>query len=366
MQEFVKFQKKDPAQFYQTLRARVNEYFETNHLSQHANGWMVAKTISMFALYLIPYFAILFGWFPGWSSLAMWAIMGIGLSGIGLAVMHDANHGAYSGRPWVNRLLSYTMDFIGGNSFNWRIQHNFLHHTYTNIYEHDEDIHDKPILRLSPYGKYMKVHRYQHWYALPLYSLATVGWVFDKDFLQLNRYNKTGLTQQQGGSPSREWTKLVLWKLFFLLYAIVLPILLAPAAWYISIIGFFFMLMISGLLITVIFQLAHVVEGPTHHKPHPTGTMENTWAIHQLQTTADFARKNPLITWFVGGLNFQVEHHLFPNVCHVHYKALSEIVKKTAAEFSLPYHDNPTMFRALVSHIRVLKEFGRNPQPSMA
>jgi linoleoyl-CoA desaturase len=366
MQEFVKFQKKDPAQFYQTLRARVNEYFESRRLSQHANGLMVAKTVSMFALYLVPYVAILLGWLSGWGSLFLWALMGIGLSGIGLAVMHDANHGAYSSRPWVNKLLSLSMDFIGGNSFNWRIQHNFLHHTYTNIYEHDEDIHDKPILRLSPYGKYMKIHKYQHWYALALYSLATVGWVFDKDFLQLNRYNKTGMTQQQGGNPGAEWAKLILWKVLFLFYALVLPILIAPTAWYISLIGFFFMLMISGLLITVIFQLAHVVEGPTHHKPDPTGTMENTWAIHQLQTTADFARKNPLVTWFVGGLNFQVEHHLFPNICHVHYKALSEIVKKTAAEFNLPYHDNPTVTKALVSHLKVLKEFGRAPEPVMA
>jgi linoleoyl-CoA desaturase len=361
MQQFVKFPKNDPAQFYQTLRARVNAYFQENHISQHANSTMVLKTLSMFALYLVPYAGLLLGWLDGWSSLLLWFIMGIGLSGIGLSVMHDANHGAYSKYPWVNKLLSYTMDFIGGNSFNWRIQHNLMHHTYTNIYELDEDIHDKPILRLSPYGKYQKIHRFQHWYALPLYSLATVGWVLDKDFVQLNRYNKTGLTQQQGGSPRLEWIKLLGWKAFFFLYLVAIPILVSPNPWYLILLGFLLMLMVSGFLITIIFQLAHVVEGTSHHKPSPTGTMENTWAIHQLHTTADFSRKNPLVTWYVGGLNFQVEHHLFPNICHVHYKALSEIVRKTAKEFNLPYHDNPNMFKAIVSHLKTLKQFGNQP-----
>lgn len=361
MQTFVKFPKKDPTQFYQTLRARVNEYFEGKGLSPHANGKMVWKTVAMFAIYLAPYVALLMGLLSGWSSLLLWVLIGIGHAGIGFSVMHDANHGSYSDKPWVNKLLSFSMDFIGGNSFNWRIQHNFLHHTYTNIYEHDEDIHDKPILRLSPHGKYLKIHRFQHWYAFGLYALSNVGWMIEKDFIQLHRYNKSGLTQQQGGSPSKEWRKLILWKIFFFSYMLAIPILVVPAAWYISVLGFVLFLMTSGLLITVIFQLAHVVEGPTHHAPHPTGTMENTWAIHQLHTTADFSRNSPFITWFVGGLNFQVVHHLFPNVCHVHYKALSKIVRDTAAEFNLPYHYNSNLFKALVSHLRVLKEFGQRP-----
>lgn len=365
-QTFVKFPKKDPTQFYQTLRTRVNDYFQEKNISPNANAKMVVKTISMFAIYLVPYFALLFGWLSGWSSLLLWFVMGLGLSGIGLSIMHDANHGSYSKKKWVNQLLSHTMDLIGGNSFNWRIQHNVMHHTYTNIYELDEDIDDKPILRLSPYGKYLKIHRYQHLYALFLYSLATLGWVIDKDFIQLDRYNKTGLTQQNGGEPAKEWTKLILWKLIFFAYLIVLPLLISPNPWWLILIGFLLMLLVSGFVITVIFQLAHVVEGPSHFKPDPTGTMENTWAIHQLQTTANFSRKNPLISWYVGGLNFQVEHHLFPNICHVHYKALSEIVKKTAQEFNLPYHDNPTIFKALASHLKMLKLFGSSPEPQLA
>jgi linoleoyl-CoA desaturase len=366
MQPFVKFSKKDPAQFYQTLRERVNDYFQQNNISPNANSGMALKTVAMFAIYLVPYFALLLGWLSGWSSLILWVIMGLGLSGIGLSVMHDANHGSYSKSKWINKLLSHSMDFIGGNSFNWRIQHNVMHHTYTNIYELDEDIDDKPILRLSPHGKYLKIHRFQHWYALALYTLATVGWVLDKDFKQLRRYSASGLTQQNGGDPTREWIKLVLWKIFFIGYIIVVPILVAPTAWWLILLGFLIMLMVSGLVITVIFQLAHVVEGPSHHVPSPTGTMENTWAIHQLHSTANFARKNPIISWYVGGLNFQVEHHLFPHICHVHYKNISDIVKKTAAEFNLPYYDYPTMWQALLSHLRELKRFGSQREPAMA
>ncbi|MBK6904489.1 MAG: acyl-CoA desaturase [Saprospirales bacterium] len=365
-QSFVKFPKHDPTQFYQTLRTRVNDYFQENHLSQNANFLMVLKTISMFAFYLVPYVGLLLGWLSGWSSLILWVLMGLGLSGIGLAVMHDANHGAYSKKKWVNNLLSHTMDLIGGNSFNWRIQHNVKHHTYTNIYELDEDIDDKPILRLSPHGKYLKIHRYQHWYALFLYTLATVGWVIDKDIIQLDKYNKAGLTEQNGGKPTAEWVKLIFWKVFFLGYLVAIPILVSPNPWWMILLGFLAMLMVSGFVITVIFQLAHVVEGPAHFKPNPTGTMENTWAIHQLATTADFAKKNPLITWYVGGLNFQVEHHLSPNVCHVHYPKISEIVKKTAQEFHLPYHEYPTMTKALASHLRVLKMFGSQQEPILS
>lgn len=355
----LKFSKNDPAQFFNTLRNRVNDYFQENNLSRNANWKMVAKTISMFAIYLVPYGLLVSGAVEGWYTLLLWAIMGFGLSGIGLSVMHDANHSSYSTKGWINNLLSHSMDFIGGSSFTWKVQHNLFHHTYTNIYEMDEDIHDKPILRLSPHGALKKIHRYQHLYAPLLYTLATLGWVLNKDIEQLKKYEEKGLIKQAGSTYRAEMSKLIGWKIFFYSYILVIPIIFAANPWWMNIIGLLILLLISGFVTTVIFQLAHVVEGPTHHLPAECGTMENTWAIHQLNTTANFARKNPLISWYVGGLNFQVEHHLFPNICHVHYKKISEIVKATAQEFNLPYHEYPTLLSALGSHLRTLKKFGQ-------
>lgn len=360
MKPIVKFATRDPQQFFATLRKRVNTYFEENELAMTSNTQMILKTICMFGLYFIPYALILTGWFPFWMILILCFIMGLGKSGIGFSVMHDANHGAYTRNKTVGTLLGYTMNLIGGSKFTWMVQHNVLHHTYTNIYELDEDVDDKPILRLSPYGKLKSIHRYQHFYAIFLYMLMTLSWVVGKDFKQLRNYNKEGVTQQLGYNPTTQLLILVISKVLYILYMLVIPILVLNIAWWQWLIGFLLIHAVAGVLTATVFQLAHVVEGPTHHKPTEQGSMENTWAIHQLETTANFSRNSRLFAWFIGGLNFQIEHHLFPKICHIHYKAISDIVKKTALEHGLPYHDQRNYLTALGSHFRVLKRLGRN------
>lgn len=353
----LKFQKKDPTQFYATLRQRVNEYFQEHRLQKTGDFRMFLKTAVMFAIYFVPYGLILSGQLSGGVMLLLCVVMGIGAAGIGFSIMHDANHGSYSKYPWLNNLMGHSIEIVGGNQFTWKVQHNMLHHTYTNIYELDEDIDDKPILRLSPYGKWKPIHRFQHLYAFTLYCLATVGWVFRKDFVQVSHYNKRGITEQTGHKPGNELFKLFLSKGIYLGYTLVLPMFFF--AWWQVLIGFLVMHMVCGFIITIIFQLAHVVEGPTHHEPAESGKMDNTWAIHQLETTANFAHRNRILSWFIGGLNYQIEHHLFPNICHIHYRKLSKIVKNTAKEFSLPYHDYPSFWGAFFSHLRVLRQFGQ-------
>lgn len=360
----VKFRNK--AEFFTTLRDRVNAHFEENNLSRTGNRHMVVKTLSMFLIYFVPYFLIVTETLPLWGMWLMCVVMGFGAAGIGFSVMHDANHGAYTRNKRLNEIIGYSINFVGGSAFTWKVQHNFLHHTYTNIHELDEDVADKPILRLSPHGKLLKIHRYQHIYATFMYTLATVGWITKKDFAQLIRYNREGITEKLGYNKTREMIILIGTKLFYYAYLLVIPMLLMDISFGQWLIGFFTMHAVLGLLITAVFQLAHVVEGPTHHEPTLSGKMDNTWAIHQLETTANFARNNKLIGWFVGGLNFQVEHHLFPTICHVHYKDLSEIVSTTANEFDLPYHDQKTFLSAYRSHLRVLKAFGRNEELAVA
>jgi len=355
----VKFARPDTSQFSATLRKNVNRYFQENNLSKNGDHRMVVKTICMYTLYFGPYLLIMLGGFSTWVMAGLCLVMGLGQAGIGFSVAHDAGHGAYSENKFWNKILSYSFNVIGGSSFTWDIQHNVLHHTYTNIYELDEDIHDKPFLRLSPHGKLSGYHKYQHWYGPFLYTLATVSWLTKKDFAQMAHYNSSGLTEKSGHQPRREMIVMVLSKLIYFSYMLVLPILLLPVAWWQVLLGWLLMQMVSGFILTIVFQLAHVVEGPTHHKPVMSGTMENTWAIHQLMTTANFARNNKILSWFVGGLNYQIEHHLFPHICHVHYKNISKIVQKTAEEFNLPYFDQPTFRAAVGSHLRVLKEFGK-------
>ncbi|WP_235297081.1 fatty acid desaturase family protein [Portibacter marinus] len=355
----VKFSRIDPNMFFKTLHTRVNKYFKENQINKSGNYKMVLKTIIMFTLYVVPFLLVLFKVITGFGVLLMFLIMGLGIAGIGLSIMHDANHGSYSKNKMVNKILSYSMNFIGGSSFTWKMQHNLMHHTYTNVYHLDEDIDDKPFLRLSPHGKLKKYHRFQHLYAPLLYALATISWISFKDFKQLRIYNATGLTEKTGYSPLKQSIILVLSKVCYFAIVLVLPIVLG-VKWYFVLPGFILAHLVAGLIITVIFQLAHLVEGPEHHDAMETPEMENTWAIHQLKTTANFSPGNKLITWYAGGLNFQIEHHLFPNICHVHYPQVAKIVRKTVKEFNLPYYENVKFLNAYRSHMKVLKSLG-NP-----
>ncbi len=354
----IKFNTTDRPEFVKELRNRVNSYFKENNRSKHANTNMVVKTIVMISLYFIPYFFILFNVVTNsWLVLSLWTLMGIGMAGIGFSIMHDANHGAYSKNKNVNKYLGYLINLVGGSVVNWKIQHNVLHHTYTNIANHDEDI-DGPLMRFAYEIKRHKVHRFQQFYAWFLYGLITISWSIKKDFIQLKRYKKKDLIKTQNITYNKAFIRLILAKLFYISYVLVIPIIFSSQLWWLTLIFYFIMHFVCGFILSVTFQLAHVVSETEFPEPSKDGKMENSWAIHQLYTTANFARKNLPLSWFVGGLNFQIEHHLFPNICHVHYRKISKIVKATAKEFDLPYYQN-TLIGALVSHAKHLSKLGK-------
>jgi linoleoyl-CoA desaturase len=288
-------------------------------------------------------------------------VMGIAVGGIGLSVMHDANHGAYSQKQWVNNLLGLSLNIVGGNAFNWKVQHNVLHHTYTNIHDVDEDISPRGVLRLCPHGEWRSFHRFQHLYAWFFYGLMTLVWVLVKDYVRIVKYQKDGLVKKQKASLSMEWTVLVSSKIIYVLYILVIPALVLSVTWWQVIIGFLVMHYIAGFILAIIFQPAHVIDGTEYPLPDANGKIDNSWAIHQLHTTTNFANKNRLLSWYVGGLNFQVEHHLFPGVCHVHYRKIAKIVESTAREFGLPYKAEPTFIGALRAHARLLRQLGQKP-----
>ena len=263
----------------------------------------------------------------------------------------------YSKSKRVNTILGYVIHLIGGSATNWKLQHNVLHHTYTNISGMDEDLDSDPLMRFSPNQKRKKFHRFQHIYAWFLYGLMTISWILDKDFLQLFRYKRKGLLSLQKINFGKALTFLIFSKLFYYGYVLVLPLIFA-SSWWTALVGFFIMHFIAGFVLAIVFQCAHVVEHADYPKPMDSGNMEHNWFAHQLHTTANFGSRSRFFSWFVGGLNFQVEHHLFPNICHVHYRKLSPIVKKTAEEYGLPYHSFATFFEALSCHTRQLKKLG--------
>lgn len=353
---------KDRQDFFVTLNKRVNDYFKSNNISRHANIEMIAKTVFMFALYFVPFVLMLTGVVSGtWPMIGMCVLMGAGTAGIGLSIMHDANHGAYSGKPWVNNLIGYSLNVVGGNAFNWKIQHNVLHHTYTNVYDADEDISPRGVLRMSPYSEWKAMHRFQHVYAWFIYGLMTFVWVLFKDVIRLISYHKDGLIKKQNANVTQEIVILVVTKLIYLGYIFTLPMVILDLSFWTVFAGFCIMHYVAGFILAVIFQPAHVIEGTEYFEPDTEGNLENNWAIHQLHTTTNFANKSRLFSWYVGGLNFQVEHHLFPNICHVHYRKIAPIVESTAKEFGVPYKSAETFLDALVGHGRLLRELGKRP-----
>jgi len=345
--------------FYKDLKKRVSLYFKNNNISRFGNSSMFIKTIFMLSLYLVPYILILTVVSNTWLSLLLWTVAGFGMAGVGLSVMHDANHGAYSKHAFINKTFGFLSNMVGGSDINWRIQHNVLHHTYTNIDGMDEDIDVDGLMRFSPNQERLKIHRYQHIYAWFLYGLLTINWFFRKDYQQIYRYKKMSLLSTQNISYGRALTVIILTKIIYAFFMIVLPILISPSSWYVSLIGFFVMQFIAGFLLSVIFQTAHVVPSSEFPQPDSTGSVSNEWAINQLYNTSNFAPKSCFMSWYIGGLNFQIEHHLFPNICHIHYKQISKIVKQTAIEYNLPYYSYSTFFQAVRDHFKLLQKLGR-------
>ena len=354
----VTFPSRDPARFGPEVKRRVAEYFSTRGLSDKATPGMVVKTITLLALTFGSYGLILSGWFDAWQMLGLAVLMGVGVAGLGFAVAHDALHGAYSDRPWVNRMLGLVFDLLGANGYMWKITHNVIHHTYTNITGVDEDLTVSPLLRLSPESPRLGIHRFQHWYAIAAYSTSTLFWVFAKDFKYFLQKDLGPYRDKK--HPPQEVAILIGTKIFYVLWAIVVPLLVLDVAWWQFLIGFVAMHLTAGAILGVVFQLAHVVEGPDYPLPDTTGAMDHAWMIHEMRTTANFGRDNKLLSWYVGGLNFQVEHHLFPRVCSVHYPAISPIVEDVAKECGVPYYAQPTLSAAIRSHLRMLRMLGRN------
>lgn len=348
--------------FFITLTQRVNGYFKTNNIERTANSEMVIKTIFMFSLYLIPYFLLISGITSNpWGMLGLCVLMGFGMAGIGLSIMHDANHGSYSTKPWINNLLGLSLNLVGGHDLNWKIQHNVLHHTYTNVHDVDEDISPRGIIRMAPESKWRGIHKFQHYYAWFFYGLMTFVWVIVKDFDRIIKYQREGLVKKQRTTATRQWAIMIISKLIYFTYIFVVPMWLLPITFWQAFLGFFVMHYIGGFILAMIFQPAHVIEGTEYPLPDEHGNLENNWAIHQLHTTTNFGHRERIFSWYVGGLNYQVEHHLFPNICHVHYRGISKIVEQTAKEFGLPYKSKDTFFEAVVAHARQLKILGGRP-----
>ncbi|MCW3120379.1 MAG: Linoleoyl-CoA desaturase [Chitinophagaceae bacterium] len=345
------------AVFFQSLKFSVDEYFKEKGLKKTGNWKLYIKTITLISAAVILYASLLSVSMPVTATILLSVLLGFVSACIGFNVMHDANHGSYSTKKWVNNLLGLTLNALGGNSFIWKQKHNVIHHTYTNVDGVDDDIAKSPFIRMCSTQAWVPMHRIQHLYTPFLYGISSMIWVLFQDFEKYfkRKVNTTELSKMSTTDHLIFWSS----KLMYVTCYIVLPIVLI--GWKTWLLFFISMHLGLGFTLAIVFQLAHVVEETEFEfaAMDETKTIEDEWAIHQVKTTADFSPDSKFISWFVGGLNFQIEHHLFPRISHIHYPAISKITKAKCEEFNLPYNCIPSLGLAVKSHFRFLKSLGQ-------
>lgn len=338
------------------LRKRVQEYFDNKGIAATGNISLFSKAILLVVSFIGVYVHLVFFTPPRYFALAECLVLGGLIAAIGFNVMHDGSHGSFSKDKWKNKLAAASLSMLGANHFLWNMKHNMIHHSFTNVDGVDDDIEVGMLMRMAPTQKRYWLHKFQHFYFLFLYMLLYVFWIFFTDYKKyfLKKIGDVPLKKMETKDHIEFWVT----KVYHAAVFIVIPILsVGWAAW---LVGFLIATTFSGFVLSIVFQLAHTVE----HTEFPvanidTNKLPDEFAAHQIKTTANFATKNKLVSWLVGGLNFQIEHHLFPKISHVHYPAISEIVKAVCNEYQLQYIEYPTMRRAVVAHVKFLRQMGK-------
>ena len=345
-----------PNTFYTELKGKISDYFETNGLSRTGDYKLFLKAAVLLALFLAGYVHLVFFTPGAWLAIPECILLGLTGAALSFNIMHDGAHGSFSKSPLLNKIAAHSWDVMGGSTFIWKNKHNLIHHSYTNVDGIDDDIDVKPFLRMSASQKKHWLHRFQYIYFWLLYPMTYLFMIFMQDFIKYFRGKVGNIPMKKMDAVDH----IDFWgfKLVFIALFLVLPIYMVGFVDFL--IGFLVFSLVNGFILSIVFQLAHTVEDTAFPKANAeTGRFEDEWAVHQVKSTANFAMNSKFVSWFVGGLNFQIEHHLFPRISHIHYPALSKLVRETCQQYGLPYNHFPTFFTAVRSHVHHLKMLAR-------
>jgi len=342
--------------FFKAIKEKVDQYFIDHNLNPAGNWRLYAKGIFQVLTAVSLYIILVFFTPAPWLSIILCGLLGINLALIGFNVMHEGGHQSFSKHSWINNISAYSLNILGGNSSYWKVKHNVNHHTYTNIEGLDSDIDVLPFMRLHDEQPRYWFHRFQHIYWVFLYGISYLVWIFYDDF---QKYFSGKIAVHMEARKWKPKEHFVFWftKLAYVGVYVVLPIFMV--GWADALIGFIIITFICGLFISIVFQLAHVVQGTQFPAPDQhSNKIESEWAIHQVTTTANFATRSKTLYWLLGGLNFQIEHHLFPRISHIHYPQVSKFVKEVCKEYDVAYVEYSSMFKAFYSHLVHLRRLG--------
>ncbi len=353
--EKIRFQPEPIDGFFNTLKQRVNAYFRDNKINRYANVQAIVKALVFFSLYISAYIIILLWQLPLWIFWLSWFFMGVSMMLAAMSIVHDAAHNAFSSKKWVNQFLLRFANLVGGDGYMYKYKHTISHHPYTNIPGIDIDLEQSNVVRVTPFTKSSAKHQHQSWYMKILYPFYIFYWVLLRDF-KYYRLEKIGPVKAHHAAI--HWIVLFTSKVFYLFYMLVIPSLILPNPFWQILLGFFLMHIGSGVVAMFALSSNHVVEDSLFVVPDENGMIKCSWGEHQLRTTDDFSPDSPIISFFFSGLNHHVAHHLFPNYCHVHYPAITKLVRATAREFGLRYRYN-SIIGGLQSHFRLLRKLSK-------
>ena len=349
---------KGTSPFFKVLKERVDGYFVENKLHPAGNAQLLRKGVFQILCSIIIYIVLVFFTPAATVSVALCVVLGINLAVIGFNVMHEGGHQTFSRHHWLNDASAFTLNVLGANAYYWKVKHNINHHTYTNVEGLDSDIDVKPFMRLHEDQPWRRYHRFQHVYWVVLYAISYLAWVFYEDF---QKYVSGRIAVNAERKPLPLTEHFIFWftKIMYILMYMVIPIIFV--GWVEWLIGFLIITCVCGLTTSIVFQLAHVVEGTQFHSMEPSTGKRYEWAVHQMVSTSNFATQSRILHWFLGGLNFQVEHHLFPRISHVHYPAINRYVKEISREYKVVYKEYTSVIGAIASHIVHLRKLGQCP-----
>ena len=349
--------------FRKELNKRVDAYFKSENISRRDNPAMYLKTAIILGWVIAAWTLTIFFLPTIWLKVIGCIVLGLGVAAIPFSVSHDANHGGYSSSKSVNYIIGLGTDFIGISSYLWKFRHNYLHHTYTNILGHDVDIDADGLIRMSPFTEHKWFHQFQHVYVYFIYSILLFYWAATDVYLILfkRKYQEYAIPTPKPLEMFILLGSKLVWLGLFL--GIPITVGYSPIQ---ALLGFGITYTVAGLVSANVFMMAHIMEPAEFIQPNSeSNQIDDEWAIFQVRTTVDFAPRNHLINWYVGGLNYQTVHHLFPQICHIHYPKLAPILAEVCEEYGVKYNVHPTLGKALAANHNWLKTMGESSSYSV-
>jgi len=341
--------------FYHTLQKRVTDMLEAKGQTRYANKLMLFKIALYFFLFFLSYALMMLVHAPLWTFYFFYIMTGISSLLLAFNVSHDAAHHAiFRNKQWNDWLFAFTFNLQGNNAYVWKKYHIESHHLYTNVHGSDIDVLENPLIRMTSIQPLQRIHRLQHLYAPFLYLFYSLNWFLVRDtLLAFGKSHRTISIKLN----KRQTAWLVFNKILYIGYMIVLPVLLLPIKWHHVLIAFVLMHFLISIVFTAVLGVSHLVEETTHPQADDHGRMDQSWALLQMNTSLDYNVDSYFLNWTLGGFNAHTLHHLFPNICHIHYMDMIRILRQTAREFNIHYNEAP-YWKAAASHFRFLKRMG--------